>query len=382
MKLCFFGQGTGGNAALWFDLFNNHLHEYDDVKALKFVCRTPCTLSADFSIVRPYGSGCMPKWMYRFFAGWVARYGLKQTIQRLVRRESFDLLHLQGNYAPSINLMIMDAVKTPTVVNIYGSDFYRRYMLEEFSTDERENFKKVIRRANHITCNWHTTLRDFIRAFPEAETKSSTICWGVGDKWFCPSQKLQGWPKAQKIFLSARGIYDYNNIDVVVEAFCRAFVDKPNYKLFIVNGYGNHKHAIEKVHQIINEYHAQDQVIMRVGKWIPDEELMALYQAADYNFCFGSSDQLTVSILYGLIKNAVNILSPLPNYYDLAKHGYNSLQIIPEITVDALTDHLRNSLDLVDCELIKLDAFRAVKEFKMIECFASYVSLYQQILDR
>ena len=381
MKICILGQGTGGNAVLWFDLFNRHLAEFPKVKGLTYVCRTPCTLKADFPTVRPYGSGRMPRLLYRFFAPWVARVGFRRSLDRLKRQQSFDILHLQGNYSPSLNLMMMDALSCPTVLNIYGSDFYRKYLLDEFSRHERESFEKVIHRADHITCNWYNTHREFVKAFPEAEAKSSFFPWGVDEKWMDPAQPLRGWPDAEKVFLSARGLYDYNNVDVVVEAFCRAFADRPDWKLFIVNGYGNHAHTVEHVGKIIQNYNAQEQVIMRVGSWILEEELMALYERADYNFCFGSSDQLTVSIFYGLLKRAVNLLSPLPNYFYLYEQGYRSLQIVSGIGVEDLERHLRDNL-ITDTDAIRQDAERAASEFKMTTTFRTYVEIYKRLMQK
>ena len=122
-------------------------------------------------------------------------------------------------------------------------------------------------------------------------------------------------------------------------------------------------------------------MIMRVGSSISDDELMALYERADYNFCFGSTDQLTLSIPYALLKGAVNILSPLPNYYDLHAKGYSSVQIVPEVSTNALVRYLRESL-VTDQTAVQIDAQRAAGDFVMTETFRRYVDLYQKILRR
>ena len=381
MKLCVYGQGTGGNAALWFEFYNHHLSDYSELEKLTYVCRTPCTLHADFETVKPYGNGKIPKWLYRFYAPIIKRIGFSALLKLLVQRQSFDILLLQGNYSPSINLKVMDHLKCKTVLNVYGSDFYRKYLLGEFDEEERLMFEEVVARSDYITCNWYTTKSDFLDAFPAAEKKCVTIPWGVNNKWLEQAPALKGWPDAEKVFLSARGVYDYNNIDTIIEAFCQAFSDRPGYKLFIVNGYGNHGHAVERAKTLIDKYDAQDQVIMRVGQWISDDELMALYERADYNLCFGSTDQLSISIVYALIKNAVNILSPLQNYFDLRDQGYESVQIVPEISVVSLVQHLLKSLD-TDPSKVVCDSRLVRQEFVMSNTFSSYMELYRNLLSK
>lgn len=378
MNLCIFGQATGGNAALWFDFLNRHLGGFPELDSLTLLCRTPCTLEARFPTVRPYGSGNIPPAVYRFYAPWVKRVGLRLAARRLARRRSFDVLHLQGNYFPGMNRMVVDTFRKPFVLNIYGSDFYQNLLGGKFNRSDTERFHELVERADAVTCNWPTTEHDFLKHFPNARGKCETVVWGVGESWYRPAPPLSGWPPAEKVFLSARGLYDYNNVDLVAEAFCRAFASKPGYKLFIVNGYGNHPGAVQKVRDVVARHRAEDRVILKVGRWIPDEELIALYQRADYNINFGASDQLSVSIIYGLIQKAANILSPLPNYTDLQAFGYRSLRIIPELSADALEQHFRESLE-VPGDDIEADARRACEQFDMHAAFRRYLDLYRSL---
>lgn len=379
MNICFFGQGTGGNAVLWFDYLNKHLCDHSEISQFTFVCRTVCTLDANFHVLKPYGTGKIPHWLNRYYVRWVKFVGLRYTLSRLVKKTPYDILHLQGNYVPSLNLQIIDALRCPFVLNIYGSDFYRQYLLGNFTRPEKARFEEVVRCADHIVCNWISTESDFVKAFPDAANKCSSHFWGYDEKWKKPAPPLTDWPEAEKVFLSARGVYDYNNIDTVVDAFCRAYKDKPSYKLFIVNGYGNHVHAIEKVKALIETHNAHDQVIMRVGQWITNEELMALYERADYNLCFGSTDQLTISICYGCEKNAVNILSPLKNYHDLRDMGYQSLQIVDAISVEALEEHFKN-LPTPNSKALENDKALVRQHFNMQNTFDCYMDIYRKIV--
>lgn len=380
MSICFFGQGTGGNAALWFEFFNSYHNSGCVPEDIVYVCRTPCTLGAKFETFAPYGRGKLSPKVYKYFAAFMARFGLKYYLKAMPYRRKIDGLFLQGNYSPSVNLLLMDTFKCRTVLNVYGSDFYRNYLNRELTATELNNFEEVVNRVDKIVFNWITTERDFIKAFPQLEHKCLTAPWGVSNRWLQPSpyNSLVNWPDAKKVFLSARGVYDYNNIDIVVEAFCQAFAGRPDYKLFVVNGYGNHEHAIKRVKDIVNEYNAHNQVILKIGEWISDEELMALYERADYNFCFGSSDQLTVSINYALVKKTINILSPLRNYYDLQDQGYKSLLIAEDISIEKLSNLLTTSLE-VDPSEIDQDSIKATNEFNLERTFSSYMGLFKDI---
>jgi glycosyltransferase involved in cell wall biosynthesis len=381
MNICILGQGTGGNARLWFDFWNKHLGDFPEIEKFTLVCRNKLTLDASFNTVAAYGTNRMPPCFYRVYAPFVSRIGLSWIMRRVSRRNSPDIFHLQGNYNPSLNLKVMKVLKCPTVLNIYGSDFYQQYVGNKFSAVERVLFEKVVDQAAHIVFNWFTTQKDFLKYFPKYAEKCSSHPWGIDEKWRAISPPLKGWPKAERIFLSARGIYEYNNIDIVTEAFCKAFKDRPETKLFLVNGYGNHASAIRKVKAIVEKYGAQDQVIMRIGEWIPEEELMALYEKADYNICFGSTDQLTVSICYGFEKKAVNILSPLKNYYDLQEQGYRTLRVVEALSLEALENTFSRIQKPAEDDLVH-DQALAREQFNMKTTFNSYLNIYKRILQR
>ena len=55
MKLGIIGQCQGGNAVLWFELFNNHLYEYKEIEELTYICRNENELNAKFKIIKLYG---------------------------------------------------------------------------------------------------------------------------------------------------------------------------------------------------------------------------------------------------------------------------------------------------------------------------------------
>lgn len=379
MKICIFGQATGGNASIWFDYFNSKKFINKNINIV-FISRTIKTLNSLFKIYSPYGHGGIPPFINRFYTPFVSRIGIRFLLFYLMLNNKFDGVIIQGNYAPSLNLILMKSFKCHKILNIYGSDFYRKYLLNEFSSYERTNFVKVLHQTDSIVFNWVTSYNDFIREFPELSYKCCYKPWGVSEFWIKDNTfNIQcvnnyDWPCAEKVFLSARAIYDYNNIELLVESFCKAFADNKEYKLFLVNGYGNHKKSVENVYEIISKYNAYDQVITKVGKWISDEELLYLYNRADYNFCIGFTDQLTVSIVYSFLTDTVNILSPIQSYKDLIYIGYDSPIIMDNFDVDNLSLLLKN-LPVKSDQVIINDREKALNDFDIESTFNHYLSL-------
>lgn len=367
MKVCIFGQATGGNASIWFDFFNNY--ENKDIE-ITYLCRTIKTLDAKFKIIPIYGSGSLPIFIKKVLSYLVSNFLIGIVFNLANKLNSFDSLILQGNYSPELNLKILKNFKGKVLLNIYGSDFYRNYLLSN-NKQYRDKFIEVLERADCIVCNWSTTQKDFLKEFPHFESKCSTALWGVSKDWLSNESKSLN----NEIFLSARGLYKYNNIDKVVEAFCRAFKGDLDKQLYIVNGYGNDDETIKKVQSIIEKNGMHDQIFLRVNEWISESELRELYKKSKYNICFGSTDQLTISIVYGFLSNCINVLSPLDNYKYLNNLGFRTHKIINKISVKSLEEYflsLENSRTQKNEDLL-LDRAVALELFNHENTFNHHI---------
>ena len=337
MKVLIIGQCQGGNAKSWQDF----LMGYTGFEVVHYVCRNQC--QQDFFL---QGEGKKVFRFYNRFAGmgllrkiWIKLVStriLPAFVKRMDARHHYDIIHFQGNYEPEFNMSLMKATKAKPVVSIYGSDFYQRYL--KGGPAAKKSFEKVIDRAEHILFNFEMAREDFLKEIDVAH-KSSVGCLGVNDYWAEPPLEPSKAQQGVTRLLSARGLYAYNNVDHLVDAFMELYANNSAYELYLVNGYGWDEPVkngiLEKVKDITNIHTV-------VGKWITDEELKGYYDLCDYNFCIGSTDQLSVSIMYGYMRHSLNILSPLANYAELDKLQFKTHHFLKEVTTDSLKQILEN----------------------------------------
>ena len=364
MKVLFFGQATGGNASLWFEFLSKQAVAGNVM--IHFLARTVCTLTSQFKVYKPYGTSVKYKRIRNLFASKVMN---PLYVYILSKMYAYDLVVLQGNYTPKENLRVIRSFTGRKILNIYGSDFYRKYLLQEFSSTDRMVFEMVMAEVDAIYCNWDTTLNDVMASFPQHASKMYVSPWGVADKrWF---EKPK--PKKELTFLSTRALHVYNNVDVVVEAFCRVFAGVKEATLVVIGAYGNDPVVIKNINNIISKYNADTQVKLHLDSWFEGQALVDMYDAAKYNICFGSTDQLTLSIPYGYLRGCVNVLSPLENYRCLSDKGFKSQLLASDFSVNALEEVFRRLEYSGDCT-VEADSLLARNVFDLSATFASYLS--------
>ena len=117
MKLGVIGQCKGGNATLWFELFNEDLNLYSSIKELKYICRNENELNGAFKIKELYGkkpslkSALYLKIRRLFYSKIIAPIYFNYQLPL----ENFDVIHIQGNYSPSFNLKIISQTNAKIV---------------------------------------------------------------------------------------------------------------------------------------------------------------------------------------------------------------------------------------------------------------------------
>lgn len=373
MKILFLGQGTGGNALLWFEFFNNN----KDVE-VHFLARTIVTLEHKFKVFKPYGKKERKGLVGKLYNWVVAKFIFKFYVSYITRINKYDLVVLQGNYTPALNLYLIKKCKTKTILNIYGSDFYRKYLLGEFSREKCVQFQEVVNKVDGVFCNWETTKADFLASFPQLDNKVFSSPWGIDKTWNTASKTLQEESDKMK-FISTRALHAYNNVELVVEAFCESFHNDENKVLHIVSAYGESKGVLEKINNIIEKFNMGDRVLVETSRWYEGQELIDLYDSANFNICFGSSDQLTLSIVYAFSRRVTNILSPLANYRELGNLGFCSHIMAPEISVESLKrifldiDNIYNKEALCKDAKLVYDIFNQQRTFNSYLEFASII---------
>ncbi|MDC7175113.1 hypothetical protein PQH01_03545 [Bacteroides cellulosilyticus] len=378
-KICIVGQGEGGNAKLWFDFLSEHKEFIDTKCILSFVCKNQRQFPANFKVFSPYGKKktILPTFLMKIYKSLFFKCLMSVYYFFLFRSIRPDYIIIQGNYSPLYNKKIVDRFNGDFVINIYGSDFYQLYY--GGSDRYKGDFKAILQRAKYVTCNWFTTRDDLQKEFPEISDKIVCIPWGVNSFWqLSPSSSKK---KKEITFLSTRGLYTYNNVDKLVEAFCIVCGGKTKFKLNIINGYGNHPDVIQKIKDIINKYHCQNQISLICNQWISDDKLKEYYVDADYNFCIGDTDQLTVSIIYGYLTRTQNILSSLDAYKRLDNFGFKSQLILNDVTLPTLVSFFERVIagqNIIDDECT-LNDYNVACKMNMCTTFEKYLELLWKI---
>ncbi|CAM3979591.1 MULTISPECIES: hypothetical protein [Pseudoalteromonas] len=373
-KVLFYGQATGGNALIWFELFNNMVEANDPI-SIEMLARTECTLTHDFKVYKAYGSKSSKGFFTRLKKALASKFTLPLYLEYLKNYTKYDLLVLQGNYTPENNLKVLNKINYNTsLLNIYGSDFISKWPKVKNNTKLRSAYCEVLDKVDFIVFNWYSTFELFLKEFPEFSGKLKLFPWGIQDQWWdIPQCKIE---KDQLNFLSTRALHAYNNVDKVVESFCIAFPSPSKNMLKVISAYGHDERVYENIINSIKKYSMEDRVTIEIDKWYEGRELMALYDNADYNLCFGNYDQLTVSITYAISRGVTNILSPIDSYKYLYNFGIKSPIICDAISIDSLVKAF-SDVDTNNIENTHLDSdfIFAKKTFNHRNTLDNYLGL-------
>jgi len=374
VKVIIIGQCQGGNAKLWQDFLEN----YKGFKLVHYVCRNRC--QSDFNIksnrkrvFRFYNLFVHFPLIQKVWVRLVSLIVLPLFIRLMDKMFKYDIIHFQGNYEPEFNFRLMNATKAKAVITIYGSDFYQRYLKGDDSYIR--SFERTINRANHILFNFEKARQDFLQKI-NIPVKCSVGCIGVNDFWSTPVVEKFAKDSGVTRLLSARCMYAYNNVEVLVDSFIDLYANNSAYELYLINGYGWDgpvKESIIKKVKTVSNIHAV------VGKWITDDELKKYYDLCDYNFCIGSTDQLSVSIVYGFMHKSMNILSPLDNYKELDVLQFRSHYFLEEVSHKSIKGLLR-SLPKRDSSLLEDDRIKAIEIFSFANRFENTKRVFDSLL--
>lgn len=373
MKVLIIGQCQGGNAKTWQEF----LDDYSELDLVHYVCRNYCQQnfklkSKNKKIIEAYNFFKKNSFLNKVWTKLMSSYFLPVLIRVLDKVYSYDIIHVQGNYEPMFNLSIMKSTNAKSVLHIYGSDFYQKF--KNGDNLSKKHFKKVVDFSDHILFNFEVLKNDFLKEINCSE-KVSVGCMGVNDFW--ADEIIDKKDPSDKVirFLSARGMYAYNNIDLLVDSFIELYGNNADYELYLINGYG--WDTVEKDF-ILHKVKDYSNIIPKVGVWVTDEELREFYDLCDYNFCIGSTDQLTVSIIYGYLRGCLNILSPLDNYSELETLNFKSHKYLKGVSKQNVFNLLKN-LPLIDDEKLTIDCKNAKFLFLFRNRFKNTLHVYDTL---
>ena len=371
MRILVIGQSSGGNAKIWFDYFA----QSDTGVVHHVLCKNrsvpekfDIVENPNFRVYRPLDL-VLPNMLSMLWMKLYNRFFVVFHVKILHLIYTYDLIHFHGNYAPEYSMRIMRSLKNvPTDITLYGSDFYQKYLngTKQFKVIWEES----ILLADGVSCNQDQIANDFkmIKAF---ESKNINVgCLGVNPFWFENTRKQVEGTRSVR-FLSTRAPYDYNNVRILLTAFCKNYGNNPCYELVLLSGYGGHEEEKSFIKSYAKSY---SNVKVRFDEWVSDQELREYYDSSTFNFCIGDWDQLSVSIVYGFARGCYNILSDLPSYRRLSSQGFKNFCVLDEITENELIKTFKK-IDGSPCNIDE-DRRLAKNVFSMSATYGKFLNRY------
>lgn len=333
MRILVIGQSSGGNAKIWFDYYaqnDNGVVHHVLCKNRSVPKKFDVVENRNFKVYRPLDL-VLPKRLSLLWMQLYNRIIVVFHVKILHAIYTYDLIHFHGNYAPEYTLRIMNSVKNvPTDITLYGSDFYQKYL---YGTKQfKVIWEESILQSDIVSCNHDQIANDF-KENKVFESKDISVgCLGVNPFWFENERNKRDDTRPVR-FLSTRAPYAYNNVRILLTAFCKIYGNNSSYELVLLSGYGGHGEEKSFIKNYANSF---NNVIVRFDEWISDNELREYYDSSVFNFCIGDWDQLSVSIVYGFARGCYNVLSDLPSYGRLNSQGFKNFCVLDEVTEDEL----------------------------------------------
>lgn len=253
-------------------------------------------------------------------------------VRRYVRDFKPDVIFLQTLMYPCY-LSYFWAGKIPMAVTFWNGDVT---WWAKWTGIERAFKKQIVQhgaqKATAITVNSHAALQACLGYGVTVEKVSLIRYPGVNLQMFRPSadkakvRKELGLPGEGRIVFCPRGIGDYLNSDIIVEAAADVIKHFPETRfLFLVpegsrGEWQTHLQRIEELGIASN--------VMAVGK-IPWEGMPAYYQAADAVVSISSNDSLPNCMLEAMACGTPVIMGDIPQIGEWVRDGTNGYSVPP-----------------------------------------------------
>ena len=273
------------------------------------------------------------------------RAGLYQlwSLVRFLREHRPDIVHVhfaQGYYAWIAGLIGC----RPLVVSVMGGDI----LFEEQGAPEpmtRWLTLELLRQADYITSKSHhlTAVLDRMGGFAH---KTERVLWGVPTSRFrrIDAGALRarlGIGPARRVVLSPRILQPLYRVHLLVEAMPRVVREIPEALLLVTEHRADPGYRASIVRRVA-ELGLGDHVVF-CGD-IGHEDMPALYSAAEVSVGIPSSDGLPQTLLEAMACETPSILSRLPRYEEIVRHGESAyfVEPAPEAVAAGVTALLRD----------------------------------------
>lgn len=268
------------------------------------------------------------------FCGWSILFSYLDAIRQFAP----DVIHVHyasGFHAWSTLLL----PEYPAMVSLMGRDILFEEQGNPTAASRRLTLDTLERAATITSKSEHMT--NYLgKVAPGVLEKTKLVRWGIDPSLFRPSdghdlRNELGIDPDAPVILCPRGFAPIYNIDVVLRAFARVRELKPVARLLLFE-FGQDPEYRQYMDSIIEEKGLQEAVVI-IGD-VPHADMALYYNLADVVVSIPSSDGMPQSLFEALACEAAVIISDLPHYREIVRHGreVHATPIAEEAVADAM----------------------------------------------
>jgi glycosyltransferase involved in cell wall biosynthesis len=264
--------------------------------------------------------------------GWLSRKWLGVSFDhvwrtlsfvRLLRRLRPDVVHV--HYAYTYYSWIAGVAGCrPLVVSVMGGDVL---FAEQGSPTVMGKWLTLntLRRADYITSK-SDHLTSALDRLGGLGKKAERIVWGIPVRRFervdaAPLRERFGLEPGEPVLLSPRILQALYRVHLIVEAMPAVLAKRPDTVLLIMEYAADPEYHAEIVNRV-GELGLEDRVRF-IGQ-ATHAEMPMFYSLADLTVAVPSSDGLPQSLLESMACGTPNVLSQLPQYEEIVRHGQSA----------------------------------------------------------
>jgi len=247
------------------------------------------------------------------------------SLEKILEEQSFDVVH--AHYSTRYGHVLKSVPnKIRKILSVWGED-----VLEEAQSDKECKRRLIIglENANFVTTTSKHMKKTLIERYGINEKNIWVIPWGYTEKFFqkdfTPYKKRLmelGIPSEGHIFLSGRVCRPQNNIEQLIEGYCKSEVGG---LLVVLTGDLQNEEYKKKLEKSVKN----NKNILFLPL-LSEEDLSLVYNRSDVTLSLPYVDQLSTTVLESLACGTPIICSKIPVYTERIKQGINGQYVDPD----------------------------------------------------
>jgi len=295
----------------------------------------------------------------------------------VLRKEKFDVIHVQDVKGNVPGLFLSFLKKAPIVFTMHGLTPWMR----EYDSIFEEKFRKFLwltselhflRRANHIITVNRALQDHLVSNWDIPKSKITYIPNGIEPSFFTEREnhsvrEKYGLPSHYCLFVGQ--LISRKGIKYLLEALDNA----ADVKCVIV-GSGPERSRLANLFEKLES----DGKIVPLGN-VPFEDLVDLYQGADFFVLPSLSEALSLTLLEAMASGIPVVASDLPGLRDVVTEGHDGF-LVPPADVEKLRERMELLAENTSlCKKMGRNARETVKKYSWSEIAKKTVEVYERV---